>query len=155
MSAADDALCNPVGLVMDFEGWSAVPYRDIAGHWTIGYGHLMADDEPRTEITREEGRALLRADLAAATHAVRKLVTVHISACQEAALVSFTFNEGIEAFTESTLLRMLNKGNLRGAAKQFPRWNKYRDPETHKLVVSKGLTKRRAKEREIFVNGSA
>lgn len=145
-------LCDAEELVKLFEGWSATPYRDIAGHWTNGYGHLMADDEPGAAIDRKQGRALLRTDLAPAVHAVRTLVTVPINACQEAALISFTFNEGVRAFAESTLLRMLNRGDMHGAAQQFLRWDKYHDPKTHKLVVSKGLAKRRAKEREIFLS---
>ena len=145
-------LCDAVELVKRFEGWSAVPYQDIAGIWTIGYGHVFTEGESRAAIDRKQGRALLRTDLAVAVHAVRTLVTVHINACQEAALISFTYNEGAKDFTESTLLRMLNRGDMHGAAQQFLCWDKYHDPKTHKLVVSKGLAKRRAKEREIFLS---
>jgi len=38
------------------------------------------------------------------------------------ALVSFTFNVGVGAFSNSTLLRRLNKRNYQGTKQEFRRW---------------------------------
>ncbi|WP_434779330.1 terminase small subunit [Neisseria sp. Ec49-e6-T10] len=43
-----------------------------------------------------------------------------------------------------TLLRLLNQGDYKGAANQFPRWNKA------KGKVLAGLTRRRAAEKQLF-----
>ena len=39
-----------------YEGFSAAPYKDIAGFWTIGYGHNLGKKEPpkSTLVTRAQ-----------------------------------------------------------------------------------------------------
>ncbi|EPF81527.1 lysozyme, partial [Acinetobacter gyllenbergii] len=49
------------------------------------------------------------------------------------------------AFKDSTLLKKLNAGDFMGAADQFPQWNKGGGK------VMKGLVRRRAAERELFL----
>jgi lysozyme len=56
-----------------------------------------------------------------------------------------TYNIGETAFKTSTLLAKLNKGDLNGAADQFAVWNKGGGQ------VLKGLVRRRAAERELFL----
>lgn len=70
---------------------------------------------------------------------------VSINQNQFDALVSLTYNIGEQAFKDSTLLAKLNKGDIKGAAEQFPRWNKGGGQ------VLKGLVRRRADERELFL----
>jgi lysozyme len=66
-------------------------------------------------------------------------------------LTSFAYNVGINAFKNSTLLKMLNAGdNKLMVADQFMIWNKITD-KTGKKVVSNGLTNRRKAERELFL----
>lgn len=67
------------------------------------------------------------------------------------ALASFIFNVGSTAFKNSTLLLILNAKNWREAADQFLRWNKVRDPESGKMIVLPGLTRRHAEERALFL----
>ena len=61
------------------------------------------------------------------------------------ALVSLCFNIGAGNFRSSTLLRVLNAGNLMAAADQFLVWDKVAGQ------VSDGLVRRRAAERALFV----
>lgn len=57
---------------------------------------------------------------------------------------SFIFNLGSGAFRNSTLIKLLNKGDYEGAAKQFARWNKAGG------VVLPGLVRRRDAEKRLF-----
>ncbi|MCK2118973.1 lysozyme, partial [Pseudomonas juntendi] len=58
---------------------------------------------------------------------------------------SFTYNLGAANLESSTLRRLLNSGDYAGAADQFPRWNKAGGK------VLAGLTRRRAAERDLFL----
>ncbi len=107
------------------ERFRAQPYLDLgrSGVWTIGYGHTGKDVTVGTAaITRERGEELLRADVAVAESAVRRMVVAPLNQQQYDALVSFVFNVGAGAFDGSTLLRLLNEGRYAGAAAEFPRW---------------------------------
>ena len=137
-----------VDLIKEFESFSATVYTDEAGNPTIGYGHLIKQDEGFTAITREEGERLLRADAEVAERAVNKNVKVKTSQNMFNALVSLVFNIGVTAFGNSTLLRKLNEGDYQGAFDEFTRWNKI--TRNGNLIISAGLSNRRAEEQEVF-----
>lgn len=141
-----------LGLVTGWEGYSSVPYRDQAGDWTIGYGHKMLPDEPHAAITPTQARQLLTQDLHGAAATVSDAVTVPLTNTEGAALVDFAYNVGDENFRTSTLVRLLNAGDYRGAADQFTRWDEYTDPATGKRVVDHGLVRRRRAERKLFLS---
>lgn len=111
---------------------------------TIGYGHTAG---VKMGMTWTEGQAEqgLREDCQDAELRVNGHVSVPLNQNQFDALVSFVFNVGGGAFASSTLLRHLNAGRYQEAADQFPRWNKQAGK------VLKGLTIRRARERELFL----
>jgi lysozyme len=134
-------------IIKRFEGFSAEPYYCPGGKLTIGYGHVLNDEESSTieRITKEHAEALLRQDAKIAEDAINQFSTFNLTQNQFDALVSFVYNVGVYAFEKSTLLRMLNKGEYALAAKQFDRWV-YADGK--KLG---GLVLRRAAERELFL----
>lgn len=134
LSVSDDG----ISLVAEFEGWVPYRYRDgdepgvpihlrKTGRWTVGYGHLERPGEvwpswPR-EMTIEEGRSLLRSDLARAAALVRKHITEPLAQHEFDALVSLAFNcEAAVVPSSSTLARELNAGNREVAADQFLVW---------------------------------
>lgn len=124
-------------------------YRDTAGFWTIGVGHLVTKDKnaPKPEpITREQAMVLLKEDATAADRAISRLVRVPLTENQRRALLSFVFNVGARAFAESTLLRLLNARDYKGAADQLLRWNKSGGK------VTDGLVTRREDERALFLS---
>ena len=134
-------------LVKQFEGLRLEKYLDIVGIWTIGYGHVIRHSENYDKgITEEQANTLLEQDMAWARTCVRKSVIVPLNANQWAALVSLCFNIGCDAFSKSTLVKCINKGDYLDAAEQFLRWNRAGGK------VSKGLTLRRQKERESFLS---
>lgn len=114
---------SPAGLALikRWEGLSLSAYRDVAGVWTIGYGHTKTAKAGQ-QITEAQAEALLREDVAWAEEAVNELVRVPLRQSAFDALVSFTFNLGRGALAQSTLLRILNEGDYDGAAEQFGRW---------------------------------
>lgn len=153
---------STAALLARFEGFRAEPYLDEGRLWTIGFGHLIVpgdgfwhpDHNPNgvREITVEEARALKERDAADALSAVARCVRVPLTDNQHAALVSLAYNIGASAFCSSTLVKKLNAGDYVGAAEWFAPWNKVRDLDTGELIVSAGLSKRRAQEREIFLS---
>ena len=99
-------------------------------------------------ITSEQSDALLATDLARFEPAVDDAVKVHMSQGQYDALVSLAFNIGAKAFANSTVVRKLNAGDIRGAGDAFLMW-------THaggKFV--QGLMNRRQSERAQFLAGT-
>jgi len=131
------------------EGFSAVPYQDTAGVWTIGNGSThdvngdrVTADTP--EVSQDDALALLERDLGTAADAVDEAVSVPLTDVERAALYSFTYNEGVKAFGGSTLLADLNAGNMAAAEAQFARWDIAGGKKSH------GLDNRRAAELALF-----
>lgn len=134
-----------VDLIKSFEGLRRAAYlptpQDVP---TIGYGHTGADVRLGDRITEAEAEALLRRDLVEAEATVNRVVTRQIKQHQFDALVSLVFNIGSGDFRSSTLLRLLNAGDFKGAGEQFLRWDK------QKGKALAGLTRRRASEKTMF-----
>ena len=135
-----------IDFIKGFEGLRLKAYQDGGGVWTIGYGSTTGVHEG-DEITEDEAEEMLKWDLAEAEEAVNQFVDVDLRPYEYDALVSFTFNCGVEALRSSTLLRLLNGHDRNGAALQFKRWNK---AGGH---VSNGLIRRRADEAKMFRGG--
>ncbi|EDI1752294.1 lysozyme [Salmonella enterica] len=136
-----------MALIKASEGLSLQMYRDPAGLWTIGYGHLIKPDEKiGREIKIKEAEDLLKKDLKQAEKIIQSVVTVELSQNQFDALVALVFNIGSGNFRKSTLLIYLNQGDYSKAADQFLVWDK---AGGRKLP---GLTHRREVERNIFLS---
>lgn len=131
------------------EGFSATAYPDQQGFMTIGYGHKMLPGESYPNgITQAQADAMLQHDMSRATNAVNRSISVPLNANQHAALVSFAYNVGVNAFLNSTLARLLNEGKYAEAAQQFPLWDHIHKDGT--LVVDPGLLARRTAEQTLF-----
>lgn len=139
-----------IELIKKFEGLRLEAYRCPAGKLTIGFGHVQGVTEG-LKITAAQADVLLAQDLQQFCLDVAELVKVYVSDDEFAALVAFTFNVGTEALRRSTLLRLLNRGEHRRAAEEFPKWCKARQPVTGRLVELKGLKRRRLAEQALFL----
>lgn len=134
-----------------FEGFSSSAYQCSAGVWTIGYGstfnpYTKVKVKPLDKITKAEALDWLEQELNVLTQAVKSIVKVSLTVGQLNALVSFTYNVGIGNLRKSTLLRLLNAGDYKGAANQFLLWNKAGGK------VLRGLTIRRQAEKDLFLS---
>ncbi len=139
---------NGVALIKRFEGLELQSYQDIAGVWTIGYGHTETAG-PDQKISEREAEELLRRDLEPRERAVNQLVKVPLNQNEFDALVSFVYNVGIGGFKGSTALKRLNRGDRLGAADALTWWNKATVNGVLREVL--GLTRRRAAERSLFL----
>lgn len=104
------------------EGRRYEAYKDVAGVWTACDGHTGRDIVIGKRYTDKECDNLLLKDLQPAKKTVDTLVKAPIGEYQRAALYSFVFNVGSDAFSKSTLLRKLNKGDQAGACEEMRRW---------------------------------
>lgn len=136
-------------LIREFEGLKLNAYKCSAGVWTIGYGSTrgLSGDKVRPDdtITTLQAEMLLELDLEPFYDRVLELVKVDLTQKQLTALVSLAYNIGLGNFKNSTLLRLLNKGDYTGASDEFPKWRR----ANGKIV--QGLVNRRKKEQQIFM----
>ena len=132
-----------IELIKEFEGFRSNAYLCPSGVWTIGYGHT-ATVKPGMRITREQGEQLLVKDLQRFEAVVNQKVKVPLTQAQFDALVSFTYNIGGRAFSNSTLLKYLNKKAYDRAANELHRWV---NGSTGRL---EGLIRRRQAEYKLF-----
>ena len=110
-------------LIKRFEGFSRTVYFCPAGYPTIGYGHVVKDDEDFSAgIDEAQAEELLRQDAQIAELAVLRLITVPLTDGQFDALVSFTYNLGGGALQRSTLRRKINREEHAEVPEQFMRW---------------------------------
>ena len=144
------ALDMATRLIMQLEGFSPSPMPDTGTRWQIGYGcNFLPDGSAVTaytpDVTLEQAGAMLEAMLAPLDAKIRTMVTAPMIDCEEAALCSFAWNEGVAALRGSHLLLFFNDGKVQEAADQFDAWV-YAEG-----VINRGLKTRRALERSVFL----
>lgn len=132
-----------LNLIKTFEGLSLDAYPDpgTGGRpYTIGYGRAHGV-ELGDSITEAEAVQYLAEDVAQFERGVNHLLP-ELNDREFDAIVSFAYNVGLGALTESTLLRRIKAGedSQRVIAQELPRWNKGASG------VMLGLTRRRAAE---------
>lgn len=130
-------------LTEQFEGCKLAAYQDVKGIWTIGYGHTRGV-YPGLTCTQQQAEQWLAEDIAWAESEVKRLVHVPLTQREFDACVDFTFNCGAGNFDHSTLLQLLNKGDMVDAANEFEKWDKCGG----KVVA--GLLRRRLAEKQEF-----
>lgn len=145
---------NQLGLdhIKQWEGLRTNAYKDVAGIWTIGYGHTAFAGKPAPKagmtISALEAENILMQDLEQFAQAVEKLVKVPLNDNQYASLVSFTYNVGIGAFKKSTLLKKLNNGDYDSVPLELLKWVNAGGKRVQ------GLVNRRAAESGLWVKGA-
>ncbi len=127
-----------------------VAYDDGYGFWTIGYGHHDGSVKRGDEITIPEAELLLVEDLESREIELTKRLSeanIEVNQNQFDALMDFVFNikGGVNRLITTTLWKKLCSGDFNGAADEFLRWCYVGK------VKSKGLLKRRERERELFL----
>ena len=133
-----------LALTKSFEGLRLFAYKDVAGIWTIGYGHTGASIHAGMTITEPQAEALLVADMATAIHSVNTMVRVPLNQNQFDALADFCYNAGEGAFQRSTLLLLLNSGHYDAVPDQLLRWDEVAGKP------NEGLLRRRQAEAALF-----
>lgn len=143
---------STLDLIKQFEGVKYNAYKDSAGLWTTGVGHLIKPNEQyliAKTLTDDDVDELLSADTLISTSFVRNHVTPELSQNQFDALNSIAYNIGVTNFQTSTLLKNINS-HIPILEGNFTCWDK-----VHKdgiLVEVDGLLERRKKEYQLFIS---
>ena len=158
-------------LMHRFEGFRSRPYLCPAHIWTIGYGHVLYQEQIRLPVVRKEGYAgqirkefplkpednrawtkteideLFRADVKAFERGVLRLVP-GVAGRQGSfdALVSFAYNAGLGNLQRSQIRMRANRGDWEGAAEAFMTWTRGGGK------VLPGLVRRRKAEIALFLS---
>jgi lysozyme len=138
---------NGIAVLKYFENCSLSAYPDPAtggAPWTIGWGHTGPDVVPGLVWTQAKADAQLLADLLSREMTVSCAVTTSLTQGQFDALVDFVYNLGAGNLEGSTLLKLINGGDMIGAVAQFARWNRAAGKPM------RGLSRRRAADAALF-----
>lgn len=156
-------------LMHKYEGFRNRPYLCPAHIWTIGYGHVLYQDQIRLPVIRKEGyeglirkeyplnegdnrvwskeeiNQLFRDDVRNFERGVLRLVPT-VSGRQGSfdALVSFAYNAGLGNLQRSQIRMKALRCDWDGAAEAFMQWTKGGGK------VLPGLVKRRQAEKALF-----
>lgn len=150
-------------LMHRYEGCRNKPYLCPAHIWTIGYGHVLYQEQIRLPVanrkefplrmednrvwSKDEINKLFETDVGTFERGVLRLVPGVVGR-QGAfdALVSFAFNAGLGNLQRSQIRMRANRGDWQGAADALMDWTKGGGK------VLPGLVKRREAERALFLS---
>ena len=161
-----------IELMHQFEGRKLRPYLCPAHLWTIGYGHVLYQDQIKLPVVRKDGytgiirkeyplaakdnRAwtqeevdrLFEDDLVSFERGVLRM-SPNLTGNQSRfdAVVSFSFNAGVGNYQRSTIRIRNNRNDYEGAAEAFMMWTKGGGKELP------GLVRRRKAERALYLRG--
>jgi lysozyme len=156
-------------LMHRYEGCRNRPYLCPAHIWTIGYGHVLYQQQIRLPMvgqtcrkdyplaegdnrvwSKDEINSLFASDVSSFERGVLRLVP-GVSGRQGAfdALVSFAFNAGLGNLQRSQIRIKANRGEWEAAADAFMSWTKGGGR------VLPGLVKRREAEKALFLSDAA
>lgn len=143
-------------LIKDFEGLRLNAYRDQAGIWTIGWGHIGPGAHEGAVCTIEQAQAWFDKDNDNAEAVVNRLdrMRAHpLTQPQFDALVSFEFNTGGLSNRKNRITRAVIECRDDDVDDEMLRWVHITEPKTKKKVVSKGLKRRRLAEADMWASG--
>ena len=158
-------------LMHRFEGCRNKPYLCPAHIWTIGYGHVLYQEQIKLPMVRVEGKdiAMIRKEMPLKSEdsrvwskeEIEKLFSDDIAYFERGvlrlvpgvvgkqgafdALVSISFNFGLGNLQRSTIRMKANRGDWEGAAEAFRAWTKGGGK------ILPGLVKRREAEIALFL----
>lgn len=141
---------NGFNLLAELEGVVLNPYKDSVGIPTIGIGSTYYEDGTKVTmkdkaITKERAIQLAKNVVKSFEARVNEVILLPMTQNQFDSMVLLCYNIGESGFARSSVVRNFNAGNLQKAADSFLLWNKAGGK------VSKGLTNRRQKERNLFL----
>jgi lysozyme len=126
-------------LEKQFEGCQLTAYQDIAGVWTIGWGHVGKDVYEGLTWTQQQADEALDHDIQAAQLLLLKY-SPGLSGGSLDALTDFVFNLGIGNYRTSTLCQQVNVQNWGAVKASLLQWDHSNG------VVVPGLLRRREAE---------
>lgn len=144
-----------VNLIKEFEGFEERAYIDTDGTPVIGYGLSRVQGKPvqlGDRISHQEANLALNSQLQTIKLELDRAINVDLSDRQLGAVASLSFNVGVDSIKNSTLVKKINRRDYAGAANEFLRWDKAN--VRGRLVQLPGLARRRAAEKQLFLQDS-
>ncbi|MGH1417154.1 MAG: lysozyme [Pelagimonas sp.] len=142
-----------VPLAAKWEGLRLVAYLDPVGVLTVCYGETKGvkpgDSYTKAECDEMLGRRLLEFRTGLHRYFTRETIADRLPPTRDAAYGSFAYNVGVSGAGGSTAIKRLNAGNIAGGCEALTWWNKAGGR------VFLGLTRRRAEERDLCLEGVA
>ena len=160
-------------LMHRYEGYRTKPYLCPAHIWTIGYGHVLYQEQIRLPVVRVNGydglvrkefRLKPEDDRIWSLDEIEELFSQDVSRFERGSLrlspnlvdrqgafdavVSFAFNAGLGNYQRSQIRIRNDRGDFAGAADAFMMWTKGGGRELP------GLVKRRKDERTLYLQGA-
>lgn len=141
-----------LALVAGFEGLRQTPYLDTGNIPTVCYGYTHGVEQ--RWYSKQECSALLMSELTVAANGVNRNLTRPVPQPTFDAMTSFVYNVGEGNFRSSTMLRLLNAGDVEGACKQLLRWV-YVGPKDCRIKANNcsGIVLRRQAEYTLCMQG--
>jgi len=167
---------SPIGaaLMHRYEGYRTKPYLCPAHIWTIGYGHVLYQEQIRLPMVRPPGKTrddipMIRSEFPLkpednrvwSKDEIEKLFSEGVTSFERGvlrlspnlvgrqgafdAVVSFAFNAGLGNYQRSTIRMKNNRGEFEEAAEAFMLWTKGGGKELP------GLVRRRRDEKALFL----
>lgn len=133
-------------LIKEYEGCRLDAYQDQAGVWTVGYGQTGPGIVEGTHVSQGVAEAMLKDTLSHLGDDLFALVGWRLNQNQYDALISLTYNIGLGALKNSTMLKDILAYRLPDAANEFLKWNHVSG------IVNEGLTNRRQAEKTLFLS---
>ena len=159
-------------LMHQYEGYRTKPYLCPAHIWTIGYGHVLYQDQIRLPVVRVDGKdtAMIRKEMPLkpednrvwTKEEIEKLFADDVASFERGVLrlapvvldrqgafdacVSFSFNAGLGNFQRSTIRMKTNRREWDAAAEAFMQWTRGGGKELP------GLVRRRKAEKALFLS---
>lgn len=135
--------------IEQFEGLRLTAYQDIAGVWTIGYGHTGGVYEGLV-WTRQQADAVLTDRLSKEFEPAvnRGCDGVPTTQGQFDAMVCLAYNIGTHGFERSEVLKQHRLGNYENAADAFEHWDHVNGR------VNDALHNRRVTEAQVYLDAS-
>jgi lysozyme len=133
-----------IDMIKSFEGLYLKSYLDSVGVPTIGWGNTGPDIHLGMIWTEPECEARLKLELDQMIGRITPMIKVALSDNEFSALVSFSYNLGAGSLHGSTLLKLINSGDIDGAANEFVKWDHAGGKELA------GLKRRRLAEAALF-----
>jgi lysozyme len=141
--AASGGISNTgLNFIKQHEGFRATPYKDYS-QYSVGYGTRAPNRNMR--VNKAQANEMLQKHVNKDIAAIKNAVKVPLSQNQLDSLSSFTYNVGRGWLKGSSVIRSINDGDFKGAARNMKKWNKAGGK------VHPGLVRRRRQEAKMFL----
>lgn len=142
------ALAAAVSLIGGYEGLRLNSYQDVIGVWTACYGETRGI-RPGMKFTKAECDAQFAKGLVEFETGMRACLKAPdaVPIKPYVTFLSLSYNIGLGAFCKSSVARLANAGDIKGACNRIPAFNRAGGR------VIKGLVSRRGDEQKYCLSG--